>query len=350
MEVLRLTNPDYIETIDNHLDVYLKNKPPDCILYSDDGGDIKIHKELFGQTNFLREILSSVKEQCCRTFEILCPCTKKELGYLVSFLYDGEMNFENVDEFIRIQENLVKVFGFSEDLILIDPNQESVVDEKNIDIEEELLKLDSCIEEATKIEEIAPDNLEEDDSNKTLIEKNLDPEYSGKSEMSTSDREIESITSSEISLEDVSDESFVDNTNISFTGKSDSGITIGRSDENISTIPVRISRDPRMHLKRTKKFSQYKNKAKKSRYEENSQDQENEKSFRCVKCEQWFSRKGTLTAHVDAVHMKLKKSNKRILNKFQCIKCGKLVLQHETLEENLMSKSLECGFCSKRNL
>ena len=105
------------------------------------------------------------------------------------------------------------------------------------------------------------------------------------------------------------------------SSKSDSGITIGRSDENISTIPVRISRDPRMHLKRTKKFSQYKNKAKKSRYEENSQDQENEKSFRCVKCEQWFSRKGTLTAHVDAVHMKLKKSNKRILNKFQCIKC-----------------------------
>ena len=140
MEVLRLDNPDYIVTIDEHLDEYLKNKLPDCILYSNDGSEIKIHKELFGQTDFLREILSSSKDQCCATLEILCPCTKKELSHLVSFLYDGEINYENEVEVIEIKENLVKIFGFSRNLSLKDPNQESLVDE-NVDIEEEVINV-----------------------------------------------------------------------------------------------------------------------------------------------------------------------------------------------------------------
>ena len=83
MEVLKLTNQDYFVTIDDYLDVHLKNKTPDCILYSKDSGEFIIHKELFSQTNFLREILSSAKENYCGMLEILCPCTKEELGHLV---------------------------------------------------------------------------------------------------------------------------------------------------------------------------------------------------------------------------------------------------------------------------
>ena len=43
---------DHIVTIKDYLDVHLKNKTPDCILYSQDGGEFKIHKEIFSQSNF----------------------------------------------------------------------------------------------------------------------------------------------------------------------------------------------------------------------------------------------------------------------------------------------------------
>ena len=50
---------NHISCIEGYLNVHIKQKPSDCILYSEDGGKFKIHKELFSQTNFLREILSS---------------------------------------------------------------------------------------------------------------------------------------------------------------------------------------------------------------------------------------------------------------------------------------------------
>ena len=102
----QLTFKDHSATIEDYLDVYLKNKSTDCILYSQEGSGIRIHKELFSQTNFLREILSSAKEHCCQTLEILCPCTKEELSHLVIFLYDGEIRCENYDDSLKIQENL----------------------------------------------------------------------------------------------------------------------------------------------------------------------------------------------------------------------------------------------------
>ena len=86
MEFLKLINTNHSDTIENCLDVYLKNKSTDCILYSQDGGEFKIHKELFSQSSFLREILSSTKEHCCGTLEILCPCTKEELEKIVHLI------------------------------------------------------------------------------------------------------------------------------------------------------------------------------------------------------------------------------------------------------------------------
>ena len=50
---------NHISCIEGYLNVHIKQKPSDCILHSEDGGKFKIHKELFSQTNFLREILSS---------------------------------------------------------------------------------------------------------------------------------------------------------------------------------------------------------------------------------------------------------------------------------------------------
>ena len=56
---LKLTNKDHMVKIGSYLDIYFKNKAPDCILYSNDGYEFKIHKEIFSQTNFLRQILAS---------------------------------------------------------------------------------------------------------------------------------------------------------------------------------------------------------------------------------------------------------------------------------------------------
>ena len=91
---------------------YFRAKCPDCYLYSRDGAQFKIHKELFGQTKFLRKILSSTKGHCYGILEIICPCTKKELSYLVDFLYSGEIHCKNEKESLKIVENLEKMFGF----------------------------------------------------------------------------------------------------------------------------------------------------------------------------------------------------------------------------------------------
>ena len=50
---------NHISCIEGYLNVHIRQKPSDCFLYSEDGGKFEIHKELFSQTNFLREILSS---------------------------------------------------------------------------------------------------------------------------------------------------------------------------------------------------------------------------------------------------------------------------------------------------
>ena len=72
MDPTKYTFEKQITAIEDYLDKYLKKKPPDCVLYSEDGTEFKIHKELLGQTDFLRKILSSAKNKCCKIIEILC--------------------------------------------------------------------------------------------------------------------------------------------------------------------------------------------------------------------------------------------------------------------------------------
>ena len=100
------------------MDSYITKKKADCVLYSEDGSEFKIHKELFGQTEFMREILKSAQGQCCSMIEIFCPCKKEDLLHLVNFLYDGEIRFESENDSHIIFDNLSKIFGFPEDIHL----------------------------------------------------------------------------------------------------------------------------------------------------------------------------------------------------------------------------------------
>ena len=137
MEQVCLETKEHVAMIEGNLDAYLKSKSPDCILYSKDGGVFKIHKEVFCQTEFLRNILSSAKEHCCKTLEILCPCSKMDLGHIVNFLYDGEIQCQDESESIKIQENLNKIFGFPKNLNLFASDQlssnETLIDNETVE-------------------------------------------------------------------------------------------------------------------------------------------------------------------------------------------------------------------------
>ena len=132
MKTFQFKISDQIASFESYMDLYLKNKSTDCIIYSEDGSKFKVHREMFGQTDFLREILSSTKEHCCGSIEVFCPCSKEELSHLVNFLYDGEIHCEIESDSLKIIENLQKIFGFPRNLDMTGvDNIETIPDDLN---------------------------------------------------------------------------------------------------------------------------------------------------------------------------------------------------------------------------
>ena len=64
----------------------------------------------------MRTILETTQVNCCSPVEILCPCQKNELDHLVNFLYSGEIRSTEESESLKTIENLIKIFGFPENL------------------------------------------------------------------------------------------------------------------------------------------------------------------------------------------------------------------------------------------
>ena len=54
-------NIQHASNIEDYLDSYLKKKAADCLLYSEDGSEFKVHKEMLGQTEFMRQILKVLR-------------------------------------------------------------------------------------------------------------------------------------------------------------------------------------------------------------------------------------------------------------------------------------------------
>jgi aspartate carbamoyltransferase regulatory subunit len=164
------TNPIFLER--NGLNLCLKTKPSNCILYSEDGAKFEIHKELLGQTKFMREILNSAKGHCCSTLEIICPCTKRELEKLVYFLYNGEIHCEDVFDSYNVQEDLTKIFGYPEFLNL-DGQITSFLDDPAVCAVSSIL--DTAIFESTELTLLSDTDLNSNligESNE--IDKNFD--------------------------------------------------------------------------------------------------------------------------------------------------------------------------------
>ena len=75
-------------------------------------------QQIFCQNDFMRNILSSFKEDCRPNakLNIFCPdYTSEELQYLVDFIYEGEFCCDNPEE-LEKNSFILKDFGYSTDL------------------------------------------------------------------------------------------------------------------------------------------------------------------------------------------------------------------------------------------
>ena len=114
-----LVNENHISTLEDYQELFFTKKMSDCVLFSEEGTKFEIHKELLSQTQFLRNILVSVQDQCCGIIEILCPCSTKYLEHIVHFLYHGEIRCRNEFESFEILDGLNNIFGFPKQLFFI---------------------------------------------------------------------------------------------------------------------------------------------------------------------------------------------------------------------------------------
>ena len=105
--------------IENFVDEWVSKKKPDIYLHCYNGVT-KCHKELFGQTQFMRDILTSAKSiQCqCGVLRISLPCSIQMANILVRFLYMGEIKLARFNEakVFEIFDNLHKILGFEPDM------------------------------------------------------------------------------------------------------------------------------------------------------------------------------------------------------------------------------------------
>ena len=68
---VKLINKDNLDMV-NYIESDIKLQPPDCSLFSEDGFEVPIHKEVLYQTNFLREIVKTM-DCCCCKMELFFP-------------------------------------------------------------------------------------------------------------------------------------------------------------------------------------------------------------------------------------------------------------------------------------
>ena len=114
--MVKLINNQFFPSVENFV-LFHKEKPTNCILYSKEGRQFKIHKDILGQTKFLCSVLSNSNGSCCQELEIFCPCSNDELEDMCKFLYEGKIQCDVDTDFIKILENLTQIFGFPEKFV-----------------------------------------------------------------------------------------------------------------------------------------------------------------------------------------------------------------------------------------
>ena len=98
----------------NHMELYFKERPPDCSLFSQENLEVKVHKEILYQTPYLCEMVKSVNvDLCCSKIEVLCPSIPFEkLEIMVQFFYTGNVACQDQEIGYQVSKNLTELFGF----------------------------------------------------------------------------------------------------------------------------------------------------------------------------------------------------------------------------------------------
>ena len=172
-----------VEIFDHHgfIQSYLKCKEPDCILYSKEGMKFKVHKEIFYFSKLMKNIFLDIKDTCCREVEVFCPCSESELESIVNFLYSIGTYFDSENNISTIQDNLTKIFGFSDNISYVE-NQSLFNKPNTLKIKEEfgLGQLKPARENGTIFiplnhDDIIQDNWEVDPLISDCINENTNP-------------------------------------------------------------------------------------------------------------------------------------------------------------------------------
>ena len=110
-EKVKLVNKDNFDIV-NYIESNIKLQPPDCSLFSEEGFEIPILKEVLYQTKFMREMLKSM-DCCCGKVELFFPTLAKEdLELMVDFLYHGRIICRNQSDLCKVVVNLTQFLGF----------------------------------------------------------------------------------------------------------------------------------------------------------------------------------------------------------------------------------------------
>jgi len=122
----------------SNLDSYLSLRPPDCSIYSDDGQEFPIHKEILCQTKLMRTVIANARPDgcCCSKLEFVFDSLEKsDLEDIIQFLYSGQILFADQAHAARVLGNLTKYLGFPE---LVQPDggikQEGIVVDEDLDL------------------------------------------------------------------------------------------------------------------------------------------------------------------------------------------------------------------------
>ena len=101
------------------MDEYLKSKPPDCSLFSKDGFEFPIHKELLYQTNLMRDMVKNNQLCHCSKIDIIVPdLARKKLEQIVHFLKTGELRSDKT-AISDLLVDLTELFGFPKKIDMV---------------------------------------------------------------------------------------------------------------------------------------------------------------------------------------------------------------------------------------
>ena len=137
----------------NSMNLYYKERKPECSLYSQDNFEIQVHEELLYQTPYLRDMIKSVHMDynCCKIDIVCSSLSKSEVKAVVQFLYTGEISCADEKMASQMTKNLSELFGFSEMNFILEPR----MNQTRPEIPHELKDI---FKEDIKIEMLDPEN------------------------------------------------------------------------------------------------------------------------------------------------------------------------------------------------